>query len=81
MEKQYIIIRENLRDSLISDFFSFAFLFALLAANKYFFGDHLSIAIMITFIVFVRAYRRAGKIRKSFDTLEETKFYINSLKQ
>ena len=77
MEKEYIIIKESLIDSILSDIFTYSGFFFLLYCNKMYFGDHLLIAFCFVILMIMVAAVKGSKKIKRFNTLEEAKKYIN----
>ena len=77
METEYLIIKESLISSIVSDIFTYSGFFFLLYANKVYFGDHLLIAFSFVLLMLLCVATRGNKKIKRFNTLEDAKKYIN----
>lgn len=81
MEKEYIIINENVISSWLKDIVTFGSMFFMLLANRLWLGDRTITVVFILVIIFLWAFGRSG-VSKSihrFNSVKEAKEYINKL--
>jgi hypothetical protein len=75
-EKEYIYFRESALQSIVADFFTFAFLAILFAFNHFVLGDD-KVAAFVFFLVFILfMLAKANSRRETFTDKEALKKYI-----